>query len=148
MNCTRLLLLLGILTTATAHAAPVTISSALPSQKTSTTPAQPLADGFYVFQQRYAEHPHMPGILLDTEIKQGKIYLTNNDRAGVFPLGLIDEGELYWHPRSGQWIIVNSAQDKSATEVGGCSDGPVMVDLKKSGFIGHAERALRQAPFD
>ncbi len=139
MNCTRLLLLLGILTTATAHAAPVTISSALPSQKTSqktststsAIPAQPLADGFYVFQQRYAEHPHMPGILLDTEIKQGKIYLTNNDRAGVFPLGLIDEGELYWHPRSGQWIIVNSAQDKSATEVGGCSDGPVMVDLKK-----------------
>ncbi|WP_286719583.1 hypothetical protein [Thalassolituus sp. UBA2009] len=111
---THSLLLLTSLTIGTAYAAP----------------ELPLADGQYVFQQRYAEHPQMQGINLDTEIKQGRISLTNNDSDGVFPLGLIDEGELYWHARSGHWIIIYEPKDKEAKDVGGCSDGPAVVDLE------------------
>ena len=34
-----------------------------------------------------------------------------------------------WHSASGQWIIGQSPADKAAAEVGGCSDGPPVIDL-------------------
>ena len=46
-----------------------------------------------------------------------------------FSRGVIAEGELTWHARSRQWIIGVESADKDADEVGGCSDGPEVVDL-------------------
>lgn len=89
----------------------------------------PIADGVYVFKHRFAEHPNMESIHLDVTIHGNHILLVNNDRDGVFPLGDIDGGELYWHAASGQWIIVSEEADKLAEDVGGCSDGPAVVDL-------------------
>lgn len=91
----------------------------------------PLLDGSYKFSHKYAEHPNMPSISLDAVIKNGRIKLTNNDKDGVFPLGVIDEGEIFWHEESSQWIIANSKEDKEAKEVGSCTSGPSQIDLVK-----------------
>lgn len=34
-------------------------------------------------------------------------------------------------PAALQWVIVRSEADRHATEVGGCSDGPEVVDLQQ-----------------
>ncbi len=36
-----------------------------------------------------------------------------------------------WHEQSQQWIIGNKATDTKITDVGGCSEGPEVVDLKQ-----------------
>ena len=91
----------------------------------------PIADGHYIFQHRFAEHPMMESVQLNVLIQGNSIRIENNDamKDSLFPLGLIDEGELYWHASSGQWIIVTDDSDKEAVDVGGCSDGPYVVDL-------------------
>jgi len=91
----------------------------------------PIADGHYVFQHRFAEHPMLKSISLDVLIQGNKIRIENNHsiESSFFPLGIIDEGELHWHAKSQQWIIVYDDSDKEAVDVGGCSDGPYVVDL-------------------
>ncbi|MDH5180631.1 MAG: hypothetical protein OEZ39_19360 [Gammaproteobacteria bacterium] len=91
----------------------------------------PLKDGVYQFKHKFAEHPQMDSITLEASIKNGRISLVNKDRADVFPLGLIDEGELVWHEKSQEWIISTDPADLNAEDVGGCSDGPTVVDLKE-----------------
>lgn len=43
---------------------------------------------------------------------------------------IIDKGILIKH-KSGKWIIAKSENDKNAAEVGGCSDGPRVIDIKR-----------------
>jgi hypothetical protein len=86
-------------------------------------------DGEYLFKHRFAEQPNMESINLIAIVAGTAITLTNKDRAGVFPLGVIEEGELFWHKGSGQWIIVSSPEDKVAKDVGGCSAGPAVINL-------------------
>lgn len=71
----------------------------------------------------------MSSITLTATIRAGQITLTNNERADVFPIGVIAEGTLMWHSKSEQWIIGDGDADRSADEVGGCSEGPEVVDL-------------------
>lgn len=89
----------------------------------------PLPDGNYTFHHKFAEHPNMPSIKLNAKIEGNRIILINNDKKGVFPLGLIVDAPLYWHEKSKQWIILNFEEDKNALDVGGCSDGPEVIDL-------------------
>ncbi len=91
----------------------------------------PIDSGRYVFEHRYAEHPDVPSIRLDTIINGFDIVLINDDDSGVFPKGVIDEGKLMWHAASGQWIVGHDRIDAAAPEVGGCSDGPAVIDLEK-----------------
>nr|CAA6830696.1 MAG: Unknown protein [uncultured Thiotrichaceae bacterium] len=93
-----------------------------------------LADGKYLFAHRFAEHPNIRSIALEATIQDGRIKLVNNDKYDVFPKGVIDEGEIFWHSKSGQWIIISSEEEKLATDVGGCSDGPHVIDLDKMEF--------------
>ncbi len=92
-------------------------------------PAPPLADGEYVFRHRFAEQPEMKSIHLVVRIRGKHITVTNRENARVFPLGLLDEGELEWHDKWRVWIVAHDPRDKLAPEVGGCSDGPTVVDL-------------------
>jgi hypothetical protein len=94
-------------------------------------PKQPLATGRYEFQHRFAEHPDMKSIKLVGEIIDDHIVLTNADSEEVFPFGVIDQGTLMWHAASQQWIIGTSDDDRTAEHVGGCSDGPSVIDLVK-----------------
>lgn len=44
---------------------------------------------------------------------------------------VFDEGLLLWHRKTKQWIIGQSPKDAHAKEVGSCTDGPRVIDLKK-----------------
>jgi hypothetical protein len=93
----------------------------------------PLKDGEYIFEHKYAEAEQyrIKSITLNVIIKGRHIVVINNDRYDVFPKGVLEEGTLMWHSRSGQWIIGNSPSDKNAIDVGGCSEGPTVIDLEK-----------------
>lgn len=92
-------------------------------------PDIPLKSGNYVFQHRYAEQPNMSSFKLTARIKGRHIVLTNPKASEPFPAGVLTEGELFWHAPSSQWIIVTVPEDRQASEAGGCSDGPEVVDL-------------------
>lgn len=93
----------------------------------------PLEDGEYIFQHKYAEAEQyrIRSIELLVEIRGNHIVVINNDRSDVFPMGVLEEGTLMWHSKSGQWIIGTVPSDSDADEVGGCTDGPTVIDLQK-----------------
>jgi hypothetical protein len=93
----------------------------------------PLRSGDYVFVHKFAEaeQSNIPSIKLDVRIRGRHIVLTNNDKTDVFPAGVVEQGTLMWHAASHQWIIGTEPTDTNALEVGGCSDGPSVVDLER-----------------
>lgn len=95
----------------------------------ASAPAIPLAPGQYIFQHRFAEHPTIPSVELQVTIAGSHIVVVNPTASNPFPAGTLAEGQLMWHAMSQQWIIGQEASDKSALDVGGCSDGPETVDL-------------------
>ena len=94
-------------------------------------PPVPLASGQYTFQHRYAEHPTMPSMRVTVTIRGTHITVTNPVAADPFPAGDIAEGQLMWHGASAQWIISEDDADRLVQDVGGCSDGPEVVDLEE-----------------
>jgi hypothetical protein len=44
---------------------------------------------------------------------------------------LIEAGRLMYHQKSGKWIIGHNKEAKKAKVVGGCEEGPTVIDLKK-----------------
>jgi hypothetical protein len=98
------------------------------------SPDVPIASGAYEFRHGFAEHPSISSIALTVEIDGSRVLVTNNDNDEVFPLGLIVDGALLWHRATEQWIIGNDSEDAFATEVGGCSDGPLVIDLEAREF--------------
>lgn len=47
---------------------------------------------------------------------------------------ILDEGIIMKHKKTGKWIIGHSAKDVDAKEVGGCSEGPTVIDFKRKLF--------------
>ena len=93
--------------------------------------APPIAEGTHTFVVRLAEHPKMTGGHLDAEVRGRYIRLTAKPNSSIFPAGLVDEGTLLWHAASKQWIIGHEDADAKAEEVGGCTNGPLVVDLER-----------------
>jgi len=91
----------------------------------------PLSTGDYVFAHRFAEHPDIPSTEFAVQIRGDQVTVTNSGSADVFPHGLIEGGTLMWHARSAQWIIGTDPTDADAPDVGGCSDGPSVIDLQR-----------------
>lgn len=90
----------------------------------------PLAPGEYAFEQRFAEHPLMPGTGVVAVIAGDRIRIEDRRRSEERPDGsVLAEGTLAWHAPSRQWIIVTPATDPEASEVGGCTDGAEVVDF-------------------
>jgi hypothetical protein len=93
-------------------------------------PPLPISSGRYEFGHRFAEYPNIISSTKFIAIIDGyHITLTNEGRTDVFPAGLIEEGTLMWHEPSQQWIIGSVESDRESRDVGGCSDGPRVVDL-------------------
>ena len=101
------------------------------SAQAGPAPPLPIDSGQYTFQHRFAEHPDIRSISLTAKITGTRIVLTNNGPSNVFPQGVVAEGALMWHNGSKQWIIGQAPSDRYAKEVGGCSDGPEVIDLGK-----------------
>lgn len=95
-----------------------------------TTERPPLRDGEHAFRHRYAEHPNLPAHPLIARITGTHIVLVNRKPSSVFPLGVVAGGELMWHAASKQWVLGYDPADRTAEEVGGCSDGTEVVDLR------------------
>ena len=95
-----------------------------------------LPSGDYVFMHKFAEGEQVrfPGSPVTVRIDGRHIVVINNESTSVFPVGVIDQGTLMWHAASRQWIIGTEADDADAAQVGGCSDGPLVVDLKRRIF--------------
>lgn len=94
----------------------------------STNPLR-IKNGEYIFQHKFAEHPHIDSIHFIVKIQGNHIVVSNIENSEVFPKGLIEEGTLMFHKKTQGWIISTSPKDINAKEVGGCSDGPTVVDL-------------------
>jgi hypothetical protein len=105
------------------------LTSLAGSDASSQRPSLP--SGLYVFEHRFAEHPDMASIELSVRIDGSHIVVVNAETSDVFPKGILAEGTLMWHEASGKWIIGDSQEDRFAKDVGGCSDGPEVVDLRK-----------------
>lgn len=99
--------------------------------QTTPAPTFPVSDGPYTFGVAFAEHPNRTGGSLNVQVQGRHIRLTSPPGSSVFPPGVVDEGTLLWHAATGQWIIGQSEADAEAPAVGGCSDGPAVVDLKE-----------------
>lgn len=92
------------------------------------TPA--IGSGEHAFVERFAEHPLMPGTPVVAIVDGRHIRIEDRRRPPEYPEDrVIAEGELAWHAGDRNWIIAVDPGDASATEVGGCSDGPEIVDL-------------------
>ena len=46
---------------------------------------------------------------------------------------VIDEGTIMRH-KSGKWIITTNPKDIELDEVGGCTDGPAVIDFKNKKY--------------
>ncbi len=71
----------------------------------------------------------MQGMPLVARVHGRHIERLNRTDSNVWPKGRMASGTLMWHAASRQWIIGNPKEDQRAQEVGGCSDGPYVVDL-------------------
>lgn len=95
------------------------------------TERPPLRDGEHAFRHRSAEHPKLPAHPLVARVTGTHIVLVHRKASSVFPIGVVAEGELMWHDASKQWVLGQDPADRTAEEVGGCSDGPEVVDLRE-----------------
>lgn len=48
---------------------------------------------------------------------------------------VIEYGKIVKHKATGQWIISTKPEDEFANEVGGCSDGPRVIDFKNKKWL-------------
>ena len=97
----------------------------------AASPKQPLPSGQYAFQHRFAEQPDIESIPLTATIHGDRIEIVNSTSSKTFPLGVIESGKLMWHEASKQWIVGHKRSDRQASEVGGCSEGPAVIDLER-----------------
>jgi hypothetical protein len=109
----------------------VAIVLTLVSAAAASAQRLPLRSGDYTFRHKFAEQPDVPSFTVTARIRGRHIVLIKRDRSGAFPKGVIAEGTLMWHAKSRQWIIGDRPSDRYAPEVGGCSDGPEVVDLQR-----------------
>lgn len=94
----------------------------------------PIPPGRYTFAHRFAEHPGMPGASVTVTVEGFHLSVTNQGALASFPRGVIAEGTLMWHAASGQWIIGHADTDRFVEEVGGCTEGPEVVDLQRKEY--------------
>jgi hypothetical protein len=95
-------------------------------------PPLPISSGKYELGLRFAEHPTIISTTRFVATIDGyHITVKNEGSTDVYPAGLIEEGTLMWHASSQQWIIGQTDADHHASDIGGCSSGPPVVDLVK-----------------
>ena len=111
--------------------APLLLVLAISAAQASPAKQLPIGDGSYVFTHKDAEFENMVIGPVTVKIKGHHITVISHNPSDVFGQGIIDEGTLMWHNGSKEWIIGEHDADRFAKEVGGCSGGPTVVDLRK-----------------
>jgi len=110
-----------------------TVFAVLVMAAAQATPADrpPIGDGTYTFTHKDAEFENMVIGPVTVKIKGNHITVISSNASDVFGKGIVDEGTLMWHASSKEWIIGQRRADRFASEVGSCSGGPAVVDLRK-----------------
>jgi hypothetical protein len=94
-------------------------------------PSVPLESGTYQFQWKDAEFASSDGFPVRVEIADRRMRIINERTHREVPVGELDEGELMWHAKTGQWILGHAETDKFAPSVGGCAGAdPFVVDFE------------------
>ncbi len=98
-----------------------------------TSHAQKPKDGVYVYSISFEEWKGKSlGAKCEVIVKGDSITVVHNGDTGLTGRkGDVIEAGLIMQHRSGKWIIGHREEDKSASETGGCSGGPTIVDFKK-----------------
>ena len=94
---------------------------------------KPFCDGVYTFKVEYNEWSGKSmGATCIVKIKNDSIWVIHNGSKGIAGKKgeIIDKGILIKH-KSGKWIIAENKDDSNIPEVGGCSDGPRIIDFKR-----------------
>ncbi|NMM47695.1 hypothetical protein [Marinigracilibium pacificum] len=93
--------------------------------------AQIPESGTYTYDVAFAE---WDGKSLDCTVEViisgDSITIINNGSLSGEKGEIIETGKIVKHKPTGQWIIATSPEDEYAEEVGGCSDGPSIIDFK------------------
>jgi hypothetical protein len=95
--------------------------------------AQRPKNGTYTYQIAFEEWGGKSlGTTCTVIIKGDKIKVLDNGSRGLMGTkgDVLDSGIIVLH-KSGKWIIGHTIKDKNAKEIGGCSDGPTVIDFKR-----------------
>ncbi len=101
------------------------------------TIAQKPKDGTYTYSIAFEEWQGKSlNATCTVKIKGDSIKIINNGTGNLTGKkgDIIEEGILMKHKKIGKWIIGHNAKDKNAKEIGGCSDGPSVIDFKQKKF--------------
>ena len=99
--------------------------------------AQKPKNGTYTYSIAFAEwNGKSLGSTCTVIIKGDSIKVIHNGKSNLTGKkgDIIDQGIIMKHTKSGKWIIGQSVKDKNAKEIGGCSDGPSIIDFKQKKF--------------
>ena len=95
------------------------------------------ADGTYRYDVAFAEwQGKSMGVYVSVRIEGEQIeviYEGGGNIPGLEQGTILDEGMLRKH-KSGRWIIVQEESEVQAEEVGGCTDGPSVIDFENQKF--------------
>ena len=103
----------------------------------TVTHAQKPKDGTYTYSIAFAEWQGKSlGATCTVVIKGDSIKVIHNGKGNLTGNkgDIMDEGIIIKHTKTGKWIIGHSSKDKDAKEIGGCSDGPSIIDFKRKKY--------------
>jgi len=87
--------------------------------------------GSYEYEVAFAEWTGQSlGSTVTVVISGDSIKIINNGRLSGTKGAIIEQGRICKHRSTGQWIIATKPEDEFAEEVGGCSDGPRVIDFR------------------
>lgn len=99
--------------------------------------AQKPKNGRYTYSIAFAEWQGKSlGATCTVVIKGDSIRVIHNGKPGLTGKkgDILDEGIIMKHKKTGKWIIGHHLQDRDAEEIGGCFDGPSVIDFKRRRF--------------
>ncbi|MGQ0738242.1 MAG: hypothetical protein ACT4OJ_04205 [Bacteroidota bacterium] len=95
--------------------------------------SQKLKNGTYTYAIAFAELGGKSlGATCTVRIKGDSIQIIHNGKINLSGRKgeIMDEGIIMKHKRTGKWIIARSPKDIYAKEIGGCGEGPSIIDFK------------------
>lgn len=88
-------------------------------------------NGEYSYSVEFAESGMITKDAVTVLINNNQIKIINNGILSGKKGEIIEEGIIVKHKKSGEWIIAHNEKDALAKEIGGCSDGPLVINFKK-----------------
>lgn len=95
-------------------------------------------DGEYIYQIRFAEWEnryHGQDVKVVIKGDSIKVFHHKGELSNIKIGELFEEGIIKFHEESGNWIIIKNEEDMDTEEVGGCSDGPTIINFEEKYYL-------------